>query len=277
MKGSIPSEIGNLENLDIFAVHQNHFTGNMPDEICPATNETTLMLSADCSEVDCKCCTLCCIDCEGRHSGVLIESTPEPTAPPTVTPVPTVAPSSAPSTAVDRFKPAISDLQEQVNQMVPTLSPHDKLWPFVIAYGGAMDAPSLIPSDAPSLVPSGTPSAQCVSIDANKSCFETNGGNIEVEFYNCQPTGSDWIGLFKEEKDFSDSSRVGKDAPPADDAELWLRACGNRQCSAPTNSGTVSFGNGRLRMKEGEYRIFFVQQGVAIATSQVFEIRRDCK
>jgi hypothetical protein len=266
LDGFIPSELGMLENLDVLAVHQNHLKGNMPDEICSVANTTNFVVTADCSEVQCECCTLCCMECKGDDSGVLLQNTqPEP-------PVPT-APSPAPTGMFDALKPAIADLK----QVVPTASAQENLWPFLVSVGGLTD----VPSDAPSFVPSDAPSpdpTECVAINVEESCFEFNGGNLVAEFRNCEATASDWIGLFEDEKDFTDteSSLLGASAPPTDDAESWLRACGNRQCSVATNSGTVEFGNGKLQMKEGDYRVILVQQGVTKATSQVFEVRRRC-
>ena len=242
LDGSIPSELGRLENLEKLAVHKNHFNGTIPSQICSATNTGNLVVSADCAEVECKCCAICCVGCKQDDSGILINK------------------------FASELVPANDNSQEQVD------------------VAGVTDFPSHVPSEAPThfptsapspAPPSPAPSKECsVRINVRGSCFQTDKGDIEVEFHSCQPNESDWIGLFKDDKGLDE---VSTSAPPTDKAEHWLRSCGNQKCHEPTNSGTVSFGKEDLhRMKQGDYRILLVQDDVTTAMSQMFEVRKKC-
>ena len=62
--GTIPSELGELKNLDFFVSIDNSITGTMPAEICNNVENGNLKyLFVDCKEVS--CATSCCKDCEG--------------------------------------------------------------------------------------------------------------------------------------------------------------------------------------------------------------------
>ena len=48
--------MGELKNLENFQLDNNTLTGIMPEEVF---NNEIPILSADCEEVDCPCCTFC--------------------------------------------------------------------------------------------------------------------------------------------------------------------------------------------------------------------------
>jgi len=65
LTGSIPSELGLLNNLEGLGLYRNSLTGTLPNEVCALRNDNVGnlgSLSADCEEVTCPCCTLCCVD-----------------------------------------------------------------------------------------------------------------------------------------------------------------------------------------------------------------------
>eukprot|EP00978_Attheya_sp_CCMP212_P027615 scaffold92921_cov81-Attheya_sp.AAC.2 len=76
LTGSIPPDVGNLTQLNTYELQNNGFTeklllrnnnfvGDMPDEICNMLVTDNMIrghitvLTADCDEVDCICCTTC--------------------------------------------------------------------------------------------------------------------------------------------------------------------------------------------------------------------------
>ena len=60
LSGEIPAEFGSLESLQSLLLQQNSFTGTIADEICWVRG---LQISADCDEVECDCCEVCCYGC----------------------------------------------------------------------------------------------------------------------------------------------------------------------------------------------------------------------
>jgi len=60
--GTIPSDIGNITPLEVFTFFGNSLTGSVDEFLCHGFQWTDLM--ADCYEVDCPCCTVCCYDGE---------------------------------------------------------------------------------------------------------------------------------------------------------------------------------------------------------------------
>jgi len=65
LSGTVPSDLGLLENLQEMWLVGNDLTGEIPDEICtlPITNGgAQTNFGADCEEIDCPCCTFCCVD-----------------------------------------------------------------------------------------------------------------------------------------------------------------------------------------------------------------------
>jgi len=62
--GSIPESIGRLLDLRVGLFNENDLTGAMPNVACTELN--ALVLSVDCDEVSCSCCTPTCDDTDGR-------------------------------------------------------------------------------------------------------------------------------------------------------------------------------------------------------------------
>lgn len=62
LSGEIPTELGNLPLLEVVELYGNDLVGAMPQGTCDAVAAATYdykVLSADCNEVDCGCCTQC--------------------------------------------------------------------------------------------------------------------------------------------------------------------------------------------------------------------------
>jgi hypothetical protein len=57
--GVLPSELSNIPNLNAFWVDRNNISGDIT-AMCEAS--TGLIASADCGEVICPCCSICCYD-----------------------------------------------------------------------------------------------------------------------------------------------------------------------------------------------------------------------
>jgi len=54
--GTVPDSFGELTNLNVLELHANEFTGSISESICALPLE---VLTADCSEITCDCCTEC--------------------------------------------------------------------------------------------------------------------------------------------------------------------------------------------------------------------------
>jgi len=70
LTGSLPNELGLLKNLEAMWIEQNSFTGTMLNAICVLVKRNSTgfwRLSADCEEMECSCCTDCCVDDEGCY------------------------------------------------------------------------------------------------------------------------------------------------------------------------------------------------------------------
>jgi hypothetical protein len=66
LTGAIPTELGQLSDLGWVTMEDNAFTGTV-EPLCAPLQETFILsaffiLSADCEEIDCPCCTTCCYD-----------------------------------------------------------------------------------------------------------------------------------------------------------------------------------------------------------------------
>eukprot|EP00797_Seminavis_robusta_P036475 Sro932_g221660.1 leucine Rich Repeat (290) ;mRNA; r:25916-26785 len=67
LTGPVPSSLGTLPSLSLFFVDNNSVSGSMSLSLCSlpqfSVNATDrLPLAADCGEVNCDCCTICCVD-----------------------------------------------------------------------------------------------------------------------------------------------------------------------------------------------------------------------
>jgi len=59
LTGTIPSELSRLSLLNSMYLQVNAFTGTVEERFC---GQQWSHLGADCMEVDCPCCTICCYD-----------------------------------------------------------------------------------------------------------------------------------------------------------------------------------------------------------------------
>ena len=58
--GQLPRELSSLKKLQELNIHLNDLSGRVPDGICALTENGKLKsFTADCSEIECDCCTLC--------------------------------------------------------------------------------------------------------------------------------------------------------------------------------------------------------------------------
>eukprot|EP00816_Leptocylindrus_hargravesii_P006519 CAMPEP_0196806136 /NCGR_PEP_ID=MMETSP1362-20130617/6000_1 /TAXON_ID=163516 /ORGANISM="Leptocylindrus danicus, Strain CCMP1856" /LENGTH=742 /DNA_ID=CAMNT_0042179461 /DNA_START=90 /DNA_END=2318 /DNA_ORIENTATION=- len=65
LTGSIPTDLGRLSSLENLSVYTNRLTGVMPNEVCnlrTINGGAMYSLAADCEEIECSCCTRCCVD-----------------------------------------------------------------------------------------------------------------------------------------------------------------------------------------------------------------------
>jgi hypothetical protein len=60
LNGTIPSQFGDTISLNVFYFFMNSLTGSVDGILCGGRNWNDL--GADCNEVICPCCTLCCYD-----------------------------------------------------------------------------------------------------------------------------------------------------------------------------------------------------------------------
>jgi hypothetical protein len=61
--GSLPSHLDQLSSLETMDIAENAFVGSLNETICGLAGLS--WLSADCGEVDCPCCSSCCVDDQG--------------------------------------------------------------------------------------------------------------------------------------------------------------------------------------------------------------------
>lgn len=60
LTGAVPDIFGNLTELATLNIGDNELTGSIPPGLC--SSNVTEILVADCMEVECPCCTVCCED-----------------------------------------------------------------------------------------------------------------------------------------------------------------------------------------------------------------------
>jgi len=73
LTGTVPSSLRTLESLRLFFVDGNAVTGSLDESLCslPQFVDASggLPVTADCEEVDCDCCTICCVDDDVTDGG----------------------------------------------------------------------------------------------------------------------------------------------------------------------------------------------------------------
>mmetsp|Transcript_45461 Transcript_45461/g.110111 ORF Transcript_45461/g.110111 Transcript_45461/m.110111 type:complete len:665 (-) Transcript_45461:74-2068(-) len=60
LNGSVPSSLQDLRYLIGLGLEDNDLTGSMPDEVCDLASTVGLDIWADCDEITCSCCNVCC-------------------------------------------------------------------------------------------------------------------------------------------------------------------------------------------------------------------------
>jgi hypothetical protein len=208
INGTIPTELGDLSMLDQFTVAHTSLTGSIPPGICARASEAQ-EIKADCDEIDCPCCNVCCFDGSDcirvtpSPTPMIVSPTLKPTASPiSSTPRPTRAATGAPSTA-------------------PVVSPV---------------APSSTPSPAVLNVPHTSLPTFCeAQLSTDKKCYE-DGEDITVSFVNCDAQSDDWIGVYAAGQD---------DWTALSEPIAWLWAAGDQFIQVPVSTGSVTFADAR--------------------------------
>ena len=65
LHGNVDPWLGSLARLEKLTLHDNDFAGAIPGEVCLLRDSLLSILSADCFEVDCSCCNVCCDEIVG--------------------------------------------------------------------------------------------------------------------------------------------------------------------------------------------------------------------
>jgi hypothetical protein len=246
----------------------------MPLELCPnSSNMTTL--TADCYEVECACCTDCCFGCvdDGGTLVAVAPGTPMPSSSPIVgeplspgssteNPAASLEPTLVPTGLFDNLRPALA--RHESPSTAPTTA-----YPSVIP----SDTPSLIPSDQPSFMPSAAPSECIFQMSTDQSCYRKDEDTMVVSFHNCDAKPNDWVGLYSQR-----TLLLMWDIPFfQQEADLWVRTCGDQECTDQVTSGTVTFGEEGLRLGKAGYQVVLVRNGKANAISdQVIVSNNNC-
>lgn len=115
---------------------------------------------------------------------------------------------------------------------------------------------------------------------SSSRCYVRGVDTIEVEFRNCDPEDTDWVALF--------DNRVDPTNLYEQDAELWVRLCGDQTCDAKVEKGSIVlvFGDELLEESErqnwplrktGVYSIHLIRGSSAYATTEEFVLARNCQ
>ena len=59
LDGTVPGSFGRLKSLSDLVLQGNAFSGSMPDSICSLREDKLQVLTADCQNFTCDCCTAC--------------------------------------------------------------------------------------------------------------------------------------------------------------------------------------------------------------------------
>lgn len=249
ISGTIPSELGTITTLNQFKVARTSLSGAVPAGFCSGNLEF-IELKADCSEIDCPCCTICCVD-----GGRCVDTTPAPTASSIVSP--TLNPTSVTESPIPKELP-LNDQSEP---------------PATIAVEAtAAPTPVLVPAtNSPAVsAPSGTimPTFCEATISTNQECYE-NGQDIIVSFENCDARLDDWVGVYASGQ---------ADLRALDEPIAWLWTAGDQFIQVPVASGSVVFpearGTGNFQMVIARNRQAPPYR--AYGVSSAFRLSTDC-
>ena len=286
ISGTIPTQFGDLPLLSSVKVARTNLVGSMPQGICSSSSGAQ-DIQADCLEVNCTCCTTCCVDgggCTGptpSPSGLLTQSpTANSTSAPTLrtTPNPTTkAPSPSPTA-----KPTRSSTRKPTAQPVtasptkrpsppPTKRPSSP--PTLNPTKAPVTTPTKVPTAAPTTQPtmaqplSPAPSACVFSISTGRDCY-TNGENVVVDFVDCNALFDDWIGVYA-----SGPNLIDLGTPIA-----WVWTSGDQFAQFPVSSGNITFSQAR---GNGVFQVVLARNHksppyTALAVSNKFQLAATC-
>ena len=311
LQGFVPVELASLEGLVSIFLHKNNFEGSVPIEFCAAADEGVAFLSADCMEIECECCTHCCMSCEGDE-GLLTpvdlldgrfepdgdfnttdyNTTDAPSDEFNITEAPsdemnfTEAPSALEIVVTNETETsAPSNAPEVIETLSPSSAPDDETSETTSSPTGLFDVlrPILIDQQDNETLwnvtetdePTSSPTVECVStLSQVSTCVESDGPGLQVAYSSCNPTSKDWFGLFK--KDGGEPFQVGQFAPEPQDSETWIRSCGDKECTRRSFEGTVTLGGDRLKVNEGEYQVILVRRLIIIAIIETVVVEKNC-
>ena len=133
-----------------------------------------------------------------------------------------------PGTAIPTSEPSMSPTYSPTNATaIPSSAP------------SALSFPEN--TNSPTMVASFATTEACESvIRTDKSCYRS-GESIQLSFINCEPTSSDWIGVYPARQ-----SMLNLRQP-----SYWIMACGDQSCNNPVSSGEETMaasGFGSFRM-----------------------------
>jgi hypothetical protein len=253
ISGTIPPQLGDISSLKTVKVGRVDLVGDIPMGLC---NRDTPMeeLRADCDEVVCPCCTLCCVD-----NGQCAAPAPRPTVSPTL--APTIAAATESPTRMATAAPTVP--VPAPTTASPTATPPAPTTPSPTATPPASSTASPTIGATPSPT-----SASCQSsIAASGSCFQ-NGDDILVTFTNCNPLSDDWIGVYAAGQDFTSLQQ-----PIA-----WVWTTGDQSQQAAVASGTITFFDVQ---GTGNFQLVLAHNGSgppfsAHAVSTPFQLAQQC-
>jgi len=155
------------------------------------------------------------------------------------TPSPSLPPSPSPTISI--FFPPLFEEEDVIEQLEPTPSPTPSAvlsFPFLIPEDDTT-SPNFpvavaVTTDAPTTSTSSTPSNEaCIAstVATDKECYKS-GDDIQISFDNCEPTATDWIGIY--------SLRQG--VQNLRQPRTWVWMCGDQLC----NNNIVASGNATI-------------------------------
>ena len=242
INGTVPTELGDLAELVQITLEHTSLTGSMPPGVCDRAPEATV-IKADCDEIDCPCCTVCCFngdtcfDVTGTPTGSpVLVTTASPTMKPTlnatdsISPPPPILDTSSPTAAPPTF-----------DTSSPTAAPP------IFATSFPTASPPLDTGTPTVVAPTTSSPTFCQAVVfTDKECYE-NGEDIVVSFQNCNAQSDDWIGVYADGQ--ADWSVVG-------DPIAWFWTSGDQFVQLPLWSGSVTFTDAR---GTGSFRVVMVR------------------
>jgi len=123
---------------------------------------------------------------------------------------------------------------------------------------------------APTVQASPAPTQDTCStfVQAENNCYNVQA-TINIAFENCDPREDDWLGIYP--SNTPDLSNLG-------DPDLWLWACGSKNCRGKVLLDTLPFGGG---LEVGNYVAHLIRRNSggpysSYAASPVFSVSRQC-